>query len=222
MPGKDYVPDADADFDSWQQNLLSQLKKNKTRFALADATETSLGALQTAWQTSYAAHLTAQTEAAAKRAAKDDARKAYIAALREQVRQTQNTPGVTDADRAGLGLNPRDTTRTTAPVPTSRPVATIEAGLSLRHTINFFDEGTPNARRKPDGVHGCEIWRKIGDPAPTDPAQMAFVALDTATPYVTEFDGADAGKTAYYRLRWVNTRGEAGPWSQLYNATIAA
>jgi hypothetical protein len=222
MSNRDYVPKTDAEFDSWQQNLLSQLKKDKPRFALADATETSLGDLQADWQTNYAAHLSAQTEAAAKRAAKDEARAAFIAALRLQVQQTQHTPGVTDADRAALGVSPRDSVRTAAPVPATRPVATIEAGLSLRHTINFFDEGTPNARRKPDGVLGCEIWCKVGDPAPTDPAQLVFVALDTATPYIKNFDGADAGKTAYYRLRWTNTRSEAGPWSQLYSATVTS
>jgi predicted phage tail protein len=42
----------------------------------------------------------------------------------------------------------------------------------------------------------------------------------TATPYLTDSAGADAGKTAHYWLRWVNTRGEAGPWSDTISATI--
>jgi len=33
---------------------------------------------------------------------------------------------------------------------------------------------------------------------------------------------ADAGKTAYYALRWENTRGETGPWSDVVSATILA
>jgi hypothetical protein len=47
-------------------------------------------------------------------------------------------------------------------------------------------------------------------------------ALDTATPYVVEYTSADAGKTASYMLRWVNTRDEKGPWSQTVSATITA
>ena len=31
-----------------------------------------------------------------------------------------------------------------------------------------------------------------------------------------------AGKTAYYALRRVSTRGEKGPWSEVAAATIAA
>ncbi|MGQ0627317.1 MAG: hypothetical protein ACT4PL_04355 [Phycisphaerales bacterium] len=33
---------------------------------------------------------------------------------------------------------------------------------------------------------------------------------------------AQEGKTAYYALRWVNTRGERGPWSDVTTATVAA
>jgi hypothetical protein len=45
--------------------------------------------------------------------------------------------------------------------------------------------------------------------------------LDVANSYVAEFEGKDAGKTAYYMLRWVTTRGEKGPWSETVAATIA-
>jgi hypothetical protein len=38
----------------------------------------------------------------------------------------------------------------------------------------------------------------------------------------TDFPSAEAGKTAYYALRWVSTRGEKGPWSEITTATVAA
>jgi len=47
-----------------------------------------------------------------------------------------------------------------------------------------------------------------------------FLAIDTGTPYTTDFDGADAGKTAHYTLRWVSMSGEKGPWSETANATV--
>jgi hypothetical protein len=56
--------------------------------------------------------------------------------------------------------------------------------------------------------------------APVDPSDYAFIALDTSTPYVLDFAGADAGKTAHYILRWVSTRGQKGPWSETVSATI--
>jgi hypothetical protein len=70
---------------------------------------------------------------------------------------------------------------------------------------------------------GCEIRVKVsavGEPAPTDSSQVQFLAMDTATPYVAKYPGADAGKTAHYMLRWVNTCGDKGPWSETVSATI--
>jgi hypothetical protein len=32
----------------------------------------------------------------------------------------------------------------------------------------------------------------------------------------------DGGKTAVYMVRWVNTQGEKGPWSEITTATVAA
>jgi hypothetical protein len=94
------------------------------------------------------------------------------------------------------------------------------AGQRLRHTIEFPDESTPTPR--PAGVMGAEIWVKIDGPPPVDPGELTFLAVDTRTPYVTEFDGADGGKTAHYMLRWINSRAETGPWSQTVSATIGA
>ena len=37
-----------------------------------------------------------------------------------------------------------------------------------------------------------------------------------------EYPGTDGGKQAHYMLRWVNTRGETGPWSETATATIGA
>ena len=36
------------------------------------------------------------------------------------------------------------------------------------------------------------------------------------------FAPEDSGKTAAYILRWLSTRGERGPWSEVCAATVAA
>ena len=41
-----------------------------------------------------------------------------------------------------------------------------------------------------------------------------------ASPYLAGYDPADAGKTAHYFLRGVNTRNQTGPWSETVTATI--
>jgi len=44
--------------------------------------------------------------------------------------------------------------------------------------------------------------------------------MDTATPYIASYGEDHAGQIAYYMLRWVNKRGELGPWSQTVTAVI--
>lgn len=82
-------------------------------------------------------------------------------------------------------------------------------------------EAPPHSKAKPAGVHGCEIWMKLGGEAPKESTELTYVATDTRTPYTVVFTGADAGKTAWYWLRWVNNRGENGPWGCPISAMVA-
>ena len=57
---------------------------------------------------------------------------------------------------------------------------------------------------------------------PGTPARVAATpAFITGIPAVAP-GAADGDKTPYYLLRWVNTKGEKGPWSATYSATILA
>lgn len=69
---------------------------------------------------------------------------------------------------------------------------------------------------------GAEVWVKDGDPAATGPGALTFLSVDTRTPYVAGYSGADGGQTAHYRLRWVSTTGEKGPWSEIAYANFGA
>ena len=51
---------------------------------------------------------------------------------------------------------------------------------------------------------------------------LEMTATDTRTPYLAKYVGADANKVAHYMLRWVNTKGDKGPWSETGSATIGA
>jgi len=73
---------------------------------------------------------------------------------------------------------------------------------------------------KPKGVQFCAIFLMIGTAPPTSASQLHQIASDSKTPYSFEFEPADAGKTAYYWVRWVNTKGEPGPWGVMVSATI--
>lgn len=104
--------------------------------------------------------------------------------------------------------------------PATRPVARIDTSQRLLHMIHFADESTPEKKRAPEGVFGCEIYRKIDGAPPADIKDCVFVALDRQTPYLCAYDVSDAGKTAHYVLRWRMTDDSTGPVSEMVSATI--
>lgn len=145
--------------------------------------------------------------------------------VRKLVKQLQASSEVDDAERAGLGITIPDKTATPVGGSATRPVGVVDTSQRLRHEIRFFDEGNPTKRGKPAGIMGCEIWVKVspaGEAAPTNADSLTFLSMDTASPYVAEYDGANGGKTAHYMLRWLTTSGQKGPWSETISATITA
>lgn len=148
-----------------------------------------------------------------------------MATIRPLVKRLQASSAVSNEERAALGITVPDPVATPVPIPTTKPVAQVDTRQRLQHTIAFADEGTPTEKAKPFGVIGAEIWVSIlaaGLPAPGDPGAFTFLTVDTRTPHTTDFDGGDGGKTAHYLLRWVNSRGQKGPWSETVSATIGA
>ena len=216
----DYIPASDAEFDAWQQNLVNYVVANAAALGVSPAEVTSIQGFNGSWGTKYPASSTATAAANAATQEKNDCRTDYEDFLRPFVGRIQSSPTITDAQRQAMSITVRSTSRTAVAAPLSRPVATIDTSQRLRHTVNFVDELTPTSRAKPDGVQGCEIWMKVGDPAPAGPNDVHYLALDTRTPYTVEFEAGDANKTAYYMLRWISTRAETGPWSATVSGTI--
>jgi len=219
---QDWIPTADAEFAVWLKNFLQYASANLVALGLAAPDLTPAQTAATTWDTDYAAHLTAQNAAQGARQTKDAARKAVVDLLRPLVQRIQTTGTVKDGDREKLGITVKSTSRKAAATPETRPVVTVDTSQRLRHIITFVDETTPNTRAKPEGVSGGEVSVKVGGPPPVDPDECVYLATDTRTPYTAEYEGADGGKVAHYMLRWVNTRGERGPWSQTVSATITA
>ncbi|MBL0871001.1 MAG: hypothetical protein IBJ18_10540 [Phycisphaerales bacterium] len=148
------------------------------------------------------------------------------------VRETSRTP------------SPKPTTRPLVSVDVS---ARLTHELRL---VDSGDGASTRGRRgrggKPEGVAGAEVWVKLVEPGtghqalgtgegngsvissgrvPSAQSQVpgfSFLTMTTRPTLRTDFPTSAGGKTAVYMLRWVNTRGEKGPWSEVTTATVAA
>jgi hypothetical protein len=216
---KDYVPDKDLEFDAWQHIVMNTSKENATTWAIEAADITSLEVWQAAWVEKFAKVHSPEGRHKGDVPEKNDARRKYKKELRKFIRHNlSSNPLVPLGDRERMGLTIRKGTRTPSVAPKTCPVATIDFSVRLEHSIGFVDEAG-KGKAKPKGVYGCQIWIKVGE-APNDFTELTFVAMCTKTPYRHQFESADIGKTAHYRLCWVNARGKEGPWSSVVDATV--
>ena len=218
----DFIPGQDGSFYAWEQNLMTYVTAHLAALGFVIGDIVAAEDAQALYETARAELLPAQSAAQAARAARDAARKNYEAELRKLVRRIQASPLVDDAERAAMGITIPSGAQS-VPAPTSRPVAEIESVEGLRHTLRLTDSET-GKKARPRGTV-VEVRMAVvphGQPVTANPDELPIVGTNTTSKVVRQFDGADACKTAVYGFRYVNTRGETGPWSTIVSGTIAA
>ena len=216
MPNQGPFPSKEADLNLYFQTAVPYLITNKTRLFVSVINQTGLTAELTAWTNLYPVSQNANTRTKSVVENKDVAKASLMTRLRSVYADVPASVWTTE-DRNTLNIGVRDGVKTKTPVPTTKPIGQVDTSHRLEHTISFIDED--GSMGKPDGVRGCQIWFKINTPA-IDPSELSYMATDSATPYNYKFNGENAGKPVYYWLRWENTLGEAGPWSDVVMATI--
>ena len=219
MP-KNGFPDSDPDLEDFQNHYIAKIAPKPEVYGHTSQDVARLQAAQATWILAYAKHKKAQIEAVEMSQEKNVARDNLSAELRSSIRKVNALPDVNNALRAALDIPAHAEGRSAVSAPTTRPIGRVVDKGGLRQELHWVDESTPHSRKKPDGVHGCQLWLKIGDAPPVDDTTCRLASTDTATPYLYEFEPEDAGKTAYWLLRWVSTRGENGPLGVLVSGKI--
>lgn len=217
----DYIPSSDPEFDLWQATFVKTTKVNLTAWGISAERQTVLESKQSIWNTAFSKASNKQNRTAADVQAKSDAGDDFKKEIRNFTSEFLAFNSlVSDSDRTLMGLTVKSGTRTATPVPATSPLATVDFSVRLQHTLHVSDQATPQSKAKPAGVHGCEVWVKLGGDAPKDASELSYLGVSTTNSYTTSYEGKQANTMAYYWLRWVNTRGEHGPWSTTVSSII--
>ena len=217
----DYIPNTDPEFDLWQKSLMDKIRELMPTWGIDPIKTVDLDSKQSNWNTAFSKASNKQNRTAAEVQAKRDALDDYKKEIRSFVAEfLANNSRVSDSDRTLMGLTVKSGTRTPAPVPTTSPLGTVDFSVRLQHTLHLSDQATPQSKAKPAGMHGCEVWVKLGGEAPKDASELSYLGIATSFSYTTTYEGKQANIMAYYWLRWVNTRGERGPWSTTVSSII--
>lgn len=216
MPNLRPFPSKEGDLNIYFQVAVPYLIENKDRLLISTANQDLITDNLQLWNETYPVSQNVNTRTKTIIQTKDEIKLNLMEALKAVYGDIPASVWTIE-DRNTLNMPERSTTRTPAPVPTTVPIGQVDTSRRLEHKISFTNEDGSSA--KPHGVHGCQIWYKIGTPA-VDPSELSFMFTDTASPHIHQFSGEHVGKNVYYWLRWENTRGETGPWSDVVMATI--
>lgn len=214
----DYIPSGDAEAIAEGRVRVDYALAHLSELGLKSTDVIPVQDALNAFESGYEQNNTNQATARASAQNKEDLRRAWETLDRDF---NARLARAADDHRAAMNLKVRDTIKTDSGKVESHPLGTADTSQKLRHVVSFRDSATPDSKAKPKNAFGCDIWYKIGGDAPVDVEKECTQAgIDRSSPYLMEFEGADAGKTVYYFLRWIALDGSKGAWSPMFTATI--
>jgi hypothetical protein len=155
--------------------------------------------------------------------------KAAVSFFRPLATFIRHNPRVSVADLAAIGLPPKAEKRRVPP-PTTVPLLAIRRVIAGGHEIEVADSSDPGRRGKPQDVRGLELFVAY---SPHHGGHGEALSLDTiikngrvhsilARKVSAVIHPNDrVGSMANYAGRWINGRGEAGPFSQPVRMLLA-
>jgi hypothetical protein len=217
---KNYIPDRDAEFDGWLENLSNYVGDQTTWTHIPVAKVTALGVNREAWHAAYvkmlAPHTAVDTEA------KNAVRAATEGFVRPFVAQYLKFDPVTDEDRTAMNLHNRDTTPTSVGVPTTQPeFKNMKALGGYEIEIRFHDAAPATGKAIPYGYAGCLLNYAWGADQQTNTEALRDSKLMTRTPWTLSLPSAAKQSYLSCALRWQNKKGELGPWGEIQTVVVA-
>lgn len=222
MPVSPAIPPADSLFDAFLYNWKTLLTAAPATYGMVAGDATAISNLYTTWHAAYVAASDVAHRTATIVATKNYQKALSLVLLRQQYTIIKANPAVLDANKTAIGVRVTDPVPTPIPPPSTAPVLSVINSAPLTMTFDVHDVTTPTTRRKPTGATGLVVVRKVGTSVETNPDACAFEGMFSRWPtMLATFDPADVGKFATFFARWVNAKGEEGPWSSGYSQIIA-
>ena len=158
----DYIPSNEAEKIAWLNHFTTWLLANGGTFGFNTGDLTSMQNATNEAATSFTDNESAKAAAIAATATKNNKVGEALALARQDVRQLQANPQVTDGDRGNAGITIPDTDKSEQ---SADAIAEIDSPIlyldfSIRHQVIVHWGPSPKDEQrnaKPHGVSGCEI-----------------------------------------------------------------
>ncbi|MEM9415139.1 MAG: hypothetical protein AAGA29_06610 [Planctomycetota bacterium] len=217
----DFLPRRDSQLRLWASHFARKLSATPEAFGVSAAQAARLAALEQAFAQRYTAAQNPSTRTAPAIRAKDDARDAMVAEVRELAGQVRSRRATTNDQLAALGLRPRKAVAATggekqrrhAPAPEDAPRLRVENITARRIGVRLYDSATGRLR-KPGGAAMAVVLVAWGDRPPRNADGFRYWCATGKPRLVFEAPpSAEPGAKLWFIAAWLNERGEQGPWS---------
>lgn len=217
----DIIPKRDADFNDFQTIVCPYLNTRAVALGLDAGEITDMLALHTSWDTNWALYINAATRTPGVITTKSDTKLDLSASLRELIQDAKRSPALNDTDRTTLNLPDPNEVRTIVKPPTSVPDIEVRKIEHLIHVLSITNPDEPDSRAKPKGVASIELFKALSIEKPKSMNDFKFIGTYTRTLFTVKHTMEEMGQTAWYICRYVSTRGDAGPWSDVISSVVA-
>ena len=144
-------------------------------------------------------------------------------------------PPLTEPGLVSLGLRPRDRVYTPVPNPTSQAEGDIT--YPGPHLLRLHLKPIAGTLEDPRADHGFRVYFGILPPGgaaieeaagpgrylmrpPATGGELPHSQFSRRRKVLMEFPAEDSGKTAYFSVRYENSKGGKGPWGPVFSAII--
>ncbi|MBL0310444.1 MAG: hypothetical protein IPP77_12440 [Bacteroidetes bacterium] len=224
-------PSKDAEFSVYFNIASPYLSSNEARLMIDPSKTSSLSGIIVTWNDVFPRSVNPDTNTTTVTNQKNQTRVDAEVLLRDIYANIPRSL-LNENDKTTLHLEDADHEPTPSGKPTNAPVVSVAKIIHRSHTLRFQNPDDPNSHAKPKGVQSVEVYKAIRPVPPsvleTTPSLPPLTENDfhhvasTGRYLVTiEHNMEDVGKLAYYLVRYKNTRGEFGPFSQVFSAVIA-
>jgi len=217
----DYIPSTQNGLLAFALNAATLLMGSPFKFGITPAEATTFNGAVQDYKTKMDTVNNPDTKTKGAVQAKNESKLMMLYIIRPLLQYIKDNAGVASEDKVALGLNPGTSKPMPVPPPSSQPVLIVMALATRQHTITYHDMTTPRRRGKPAGVMAIELFCQVGDTPGPDPESAKLIGVATRQPFVVSYGVGDVGKTVRYWARWINTKGVAGPWSQVVVKTVS-
>lgn len=218
---RSYLPQPLSELLTWSQNFSDLITGSPATYGLQAGDAVAIASVNDAYAAAYALSTAPGTRTSVTVAATITARNTLVAVIRNYARIVLANSGVADADKTDLGLIIRDPVNTPIPAPSTNPILGLVGVTPGQITLTFKDSASgAGIKAKPFGATQMQLFMLLGTVAPVSPAATPFNVAVTKTPFAVSTVGGAAGANAYMYARWINQKGQVGPWSSLLVSSI--